>query len=370
MAIIIGMSINKDKTVVIANNDQTESVVTDNAKNEAENNNSEQIKEEEKVDTSTNTQVPTSKQINLTVLGEMMMGGSVTTKVDYLYSSSFRNIFTHTRTSDFTYSTLSTNITSLDKIEDAKSEYLVTKDIKNAITALGIDAVNIASDHMADFPDSIFKNTIDILHENNTNVAGLNDSILYLEKNGKKIAIVAANNVFIGTKYNYKSYGINVYNEEKMKSDILEASENADFVIADIHWGREFIYGVTQEMKNIAYSAVNSGADLVMGSHALGIYPVITYKNVPIIYSTGYLMTDSESELAKQSYIFDININEENKVKTIEMLPIYINNKSEVLLYHEYNRELANNFNIQMNTWHEDNSLNSKIVDNKIVINF
>lgn len=352
--------------MVIANNDQTENVISDNVKNETENNNPV----EEKEDTLTNTPVPTSKEINLTVLGEMMMGGEVTSKTSYLYSSAFKNIFTHTRTSDFTYSTLSTNITSLEKIEDAKSEYLVTKDIKNAITALGIDAVNIASDHMVDFPDSIFKNTIDILHENNTNVAGLNDSILYLEKSGKKIAVVAANNVFIGTKYNYKSYGINVYSEEKMKSDILEASENADFVIVDIHWGREYLYGVTQEMKNIAYSAVNSGADLVMGSHALGIYPVIKYKNVPIIYSTGYLITDSESELAKQSYIFDINISEQNKVKTIEMLPIYINNKSEVLLYHDYNRELANNFNIQMNTWHEDNSLDSKIIDNKIIINF
>lgn len=373
VTIVIGLNINRDRTVVVAsNNDQTENVVSDNVKNETENNNSGEVKvDENKGDnTSTNTPTVNSKQISFTILGEMMMGGDVTNKTSYLYSSAFRNIFTYTRNSDFTYSTFSTNITSLEKIEDAKSEYLVTKDVKNAIAGLGIDAVNVASDHMTDFPDSIFKNTLDILHENNTYVAGLNDSILYLEKNGKKIAIVAANNVFIGTKYNYKTYGINVYSEEKMKADILEASENADFVIADIHWGREYLYGVTGEMKNIAYSAVNSGADLVIGSHALGIYPVITYKNVPIIYSTGYLMTDSESELAKQSYIFNLNINEENKVKTIEMLPIYINNKSEVLLYHEYNKELANNFNTQMNTWHEDNSLDSKIVDNKIIINF
>ena len=74
--------------------------------------------------------------------------------------------------------------------------------------------------------------------------------------------------------------------------------------------------------------------------------------------------------LLSSHIFFNLNINEENKVKTIEMLPIYINNKSEVLLYHEYNKELANNFNTQMNTWHEDNSLDSKIVDNKIIINF
>jgi poly-gamma-glutamate synthesis protein (capsule biosynthesis protein) len=373
-AIIAGININRDRTVIASVDNESQGVISNNVVDEATGNNNvtsgeEANATEQKNDTS-EVIVPVTNEIKFTVLGEMMMGGTVTKNTSYLYNSAFKKISNLTRNSDFTYSTLSTNITNLDKIEDAKSKYLVTKDITDAIMTLGIDAVNVGSDHMLDFPKDIFNNTLNVLKKNNTFVSGLNNSILYLEKNNKKIAIVGANNVFIGIKNNYTDYGINVYNENKMKSDIVTASQNADVVIVDIHWGREYIYGVTDEMKKIAYSAIDSGADLVMGSHALGIYPIITYKNVPIIYSTGYIITDSDSELSKQSYIFDINISAENKVKSLEMLPTYVIDKKEVIPYYEYNKELALKFITQLNTWNEQNNLNSKIVDGKIVVTF
>ena len=368
-AIIIGVNTNHDKTNISSNDNESKSVIYDNDEGDVGIYKETTAIESEKENTS-NAIVPVKNEIKFTILGEMMMGGEITKNTSYLYNSSFKKISNLTRDSDFTYAGLSTNITNLNEIEDAKSEYLVTKEIKSAIMSLGIDAVNIASDHITDFPKDIFNNTLNILKENDTYVSGIDNSIMYLEKNGKKIAIIAANNVFIGTKNTYTDYGINVYSEDKMKSDIVEANQNADIVIVDIHWGRENIYGVTKEMQKIAYSAIDSGADLIMGSHALGIYPIITYKNVPIIYSTGYIMTNSDSDLAKKSYIFDVNINNENKIKSLEMLPIYINDKKEVMPFNEYNKDLASDFNTQLNCWNVDNNLNSKIVDGKIVIVF
>jgi poly-gamma-glutamate synthesis protein (capsule biosynthesis protein) len=364
---IVSVNINNDKTSIATADNESESV----SSNEAEVNIYNDIVPEENQETETTEPVvPENKEMTLTILGEMMMGGDVTKNTSYLYNSAFKNIYSLTRHSDFTYANLSTNITNLETISDAKSKYLVTKDIKGAIMSLGIDAVSIASDHMLDYPNEIFNNTLSILEENSTYIAGLNSSILYLEKNTKKIAIIAANNVFIGTKKKYTDYGINVYSEEKMRNDIAIAKQNADFIIVDVHWGREYIYGVTAEMKKIAYSAIDNGADLVMGSHALGVYPIITYKNVPIIYSTGYIMTDSDSELSKQSYIFDLEISEENKIKSLEMFPIYIENKKEVVSLNEYNKEITAEFNNQLNTWNRQNNLNSNVVEDKIVITF
>ena len=122
-------------------------------------------------------------------------------------------------------------------------------------------------------------------------------------------------------------------------------------------------------MKQIAKNAIDDGADMVIGSHALGVYPIVTYKDKPIIYSTGYLMTDLDYNVAKEGYIFTAKF-KEGKIYTLEMIPTYIENKSKVRLMEEYDKDKCSLYLNQFNNWHLKNGLNSKIEDNKIVINF
>ena len=68
---------------------------------------------------------------------------------------------------------------------------------------------------------------------------------------------------------------------------------------------------------------VDNGADLVIGSHAAGVYPIVTYKNVPIIYSLGYFIGDSDLYVGKESFIFDITVSKENV-------------NGDVIRFHEY----------------------------------
>lgn len=163
--------------------------------------------------------------MDLMVLGEIMMGGKVTTNLDYNYLMAFKHIYDLTKKSDFTYANLSTNITNLDKIEDAKTNYLVTKNILSAFNALGLDALSIATDHITDYPSEIIKNTEKLLEENSIYVAGKKDMPMYFEKDGKKIAIVSTNSVIIGTKENYTKNGISVYDEDNIKKNIQEAKK-------------------------------------------------------------------------------------------------------------------------------------------------
>ena len=206
-------------------------------------------KKENEVTEKTDNKV-SDESISLMVLGEIMMGGKVTQALDYNYMLAFKEVYNITKESDFTYSNLATNITNLDKIEDAKTDYLVTKNIINAFNALGIDALSIATDHITDYPENIIKNTESILEKNNIFVAGKKDMPVYFEKNDKKIAIVSTNSVIIGTKNTYDKNGISVYSEDNIKKNILEAKKMSDFVIVDIHWGKgESQFGITEEMK-------------------------------------------------------------------------------------------------------------------------
>ena len=117
----------------------------------------------------------------------------------------------------------------------------------------------------------------------------------------------------------------------------------------------------------MAYKAIDSGADLVIGSHALGVYPIIKYKGKQIIFSTGYFMGDTDMYVGNQSFIFNLNI-ENKKINSIEMIPIYIDNKKQVLLYSEFNINKSNEILKMYNNWQLENGLNSKVEDNKIIV--
>lgn len=354
----------KENQAKIVNNDVA--IYNDkDVKDEEADKNNEQLKE------NSNNSMPVKSDVRFTALGEIMMGGQVTKNLNYMYINAFKKIYPLTNSADITFSTLDTNIVSLSTItDDTKSKYLVTKDILSGLETLGVDSVSVATEHMIDFSDNIFKNTVDILNKDKIYASGLQNTPVYFDKNNQKIAIISANDVIIGTSTNYISSGINIYNLDNIKQEIAEAKQSSDFVVVSVNWGREYLYGVTDRMKQIAKDLIDAGANLIIGSNALGVYPIIEYKNVPIIYSTGYFISDSDYNLAKQGYIFDIDIDKDSKVKSMTLTPIYVQDKKNVSLYFEYKSEEAQDYIDQMNTWNIQNGLDSNIVNNKIVINF
>ena len=358
---VIIYSADKNENEVNVNNNIENNNVDSTSNNNNSNDNTTSTKEEIKVED--------LSKINLTLLGEIMMGGQVTQNVKYIYSSAFKNIHLYTKDADFTYATLGTNITNVDKIENVKSKYLVTKDVINGICAIGIDAMNIATDHMIDYPENIFNITKSTLEKNDILVAGQKDTPVYFEKGNQKVAIVSTNAVILGTKNKYNEYNISLYDESNFRKNIKEAKKIADVVIADIHWGKEYEFKTTSQMSEIAHIAVDEGANLVIGSHALGVYPISTYKGVPIIYSLGNLISDTDLYVGKESFIFNLEI-ENERITKMEMIPTYVENKKEIKLYSEYDFEKANEILEMYNRWHIENGLDSKIENNKIVIKF
>lgn len=380
---IISVSVIGISGTILANKIKNSTIVFSDKEKEFEINDNNEVIEvfKEESNTNINTEnknefsnsteiIQKSDNIDICLLGEIMMGGEVSNNVNCSYASSFKKVYSKTRSADFTYANFSTNITNLEKVENPKSSYIVTKDILSALTALGIDSVSIASDHIIDFPSDIIKNTISMLEGNNIFIAGRENTPVYFQKYDKRVAIVSTNSVINGTSTLYTKEGISVYSNDNLIKNIKEAKNNADIVIVDVHWGKEYEYGVTEQMRQIAYLAVDNGADLVIGSHAAGVYPVITYKNVPIIYSLGYFIGDSDLYVGKESFIFDITISKENKIEEINMTPVYIKDKKEVLLYNEYDNVKCEEMLNQYNNWHTENGLNSVIEENVLKIKF
>ena len=305
------------------------------------------------------------KEFNITFLGELMMGGNIGKDLDYNYMSAFKNISEHTVKADYTVVNLATNVIDLKELKDTKSKYIVTKNIENAFSALGVDGINIASDHMLDFGIDVFKDTVKLL-EQDYDLIGLKNTIVYVEHDGIKVGIIGVCNEVIGTEGQYTDAGIMMYNMKQLKSMIKEAKKKVNTVVLLTHLGLENNHTVTDIMSWFYKELVDAGADAVLGSHALGLYPVEIYKNKPIIYSMSNLMSDTDYILGKESGIFTLNLDKDGKIKSLEILPLYVNAKKQTILYSDYSKE-ANSKLLKYLTSKLDTSIYT-IANNKMEI--
>jgi poly-gamma-glutamate capsule biosynthesis protein CapA/YwtB (metallophosphatase superfamily) len=120
----------------------------------------------------------------------------------------------------------------------------------------------------------------------------------------------------------------------------------------------------------MARFVIDNGADLVMGTHAIGVQPIEIYNGKPIIYTTGYFMTDLEYETTKVSYMFNLNFNKDTKLSSIEMIPIYIKDLKETLLYTSYD-EVAANINMKsLCSRNIQNGIKSGVKEDRIIVTF
>ena len=304
--------------------------------------------------------------MRITALGEIMMGGSRWNKNSY--SIAYKEIAPHTLESDYTIASLATNITTVEDLSDTKSKYIANESIVNAFSALNIKALNVATDHMLDFSKNMFKTTIDTIKKNDIDVVGLNNDVVYAEKNGIRVGIIGINNVVIGSAGDYINAGMYIYDMGKLQRTIKEARKNADTIIVMTHYGKENVHEVTDVMSWFAKEIIKAGADIVLGGHSLGIYPVEEYNGKLIIYSLGYLMHDTTKEVGKKSAIFDININEKGVINKLSITPTYIKDSNTVKLFKDINQKAGINFLNELKSKSKLSKYSSSVEDDKLVI--
>jgi poly-gamma-glutamate synthesis protein (capsule biosynthesis protein) len=151
---------------------------------------------------------------------------------------------------------------------------------------------------MMDYGEAALDETIVLLEKEGLGHAGAGGSLASARRaayyevavgTGKvKIAVLSYSNTFpkefyavkdrAGTAPGYKKY---------FKKDIKEARSRADIVIVAFHWGAERMRLPKDYQRDLAHTAINSGAQMVIGHHPHVIQPVEVYKSGVIFYSLG-----------------------------------------------------------------------------------
>ena len=114
-----------------------------------------------------------------------------------------------------------------------------------------------------------------------------------------------------------------------ISNDIKNAKKQAQKVIVFFHWGNEFTRKINPKQKELAHQSIDSGADIVLGTHPHVVQPLEIYKNKLIAYSLGNFIFDQQwSKPMDEGMIIRI-IFYKRSIADIQLIPIKLNNKGQ-----------------------------------------
>ena len=181
----------------------------------------------------------------------------------------------------------------------------VNENIVKQISKTSISAFSLANNHISDFGSDGLQNTINLLEQNKIGFFGAGKNIelaskpFLVKKNNLTVGFLAFSYANIATKD--KSGTTDLYSPI-IFNQVKELKSYVDYVIVINHTGIELLkYPLPRDQK-IFRKIVDSGADLVVGSHSHCIQTMENYMGKKIYYGIGDLVYDSFSERAWKKY--------------------------------------------------------------------
>ena len=296
---------------------------------------------------------------------------------------------------DITFCQLEVNLTERgSRLPQARHTMRGDPAIARAMKDAGFTVVSFAGNHCMDWGQEGFFDTIDNLKAADLGVVGVGADIeearkpLIVEVNGTRVAFLAYSSILpMGywaeerrpgcapmrghTLYEQIEHDqpgtparIHTYPHrgdlDALVEDIRLAKQQADVVAVSLHWGIHFVEAsIADYQKDVAYAAIDAGADLILGHHAHILKGVEIYRGVPIVYSLCNFAVDlrmdeahansksfKEIQTLNASWIPDLDslynfpadsrmtivlkaVIDEGRVQTVSLLPAYVNTNAQ-----------------------------------------
>lgn len=167
----------------------------------------------------------------------------------------------------------------------------------SVLTKLGTDIVLLANNHIFDYGEAAFSDTLVTLQEAGIAYTGAGENLeeacrpCYFNYDEISIAYVSATRA---EKYRLTpeageaSCGVlRCYEDALFLQVIAEAAAQADYVVASVHFGTEYEKMADDSQRELAYAMIDAGADAVIGTHAHVLQGIEFYKEKPIFYNLG-----------------------------------------------------------------------------------
>ena len=214
----------------------------------------------------------------------------------------FQNVKSIFDADDLTIVNMEGTLTEETERQDKTFAFKGSGSYADVLAEGGVEAANLANNHSRDYGEQSYTDTIGYLGAAGIVSFGY-DRTAVMDVNGVRVGLIGVYELASGMDC-----------EEEMISNIRAVKEEgAQIVIVSFHWGVEKEYYPNDTQMALAHSAVDNGADLVLGHHPHVLEGIEEYKGKNIVYSLGNFCFGGNSNPSdKDTMIFQQTFTLEN----------------------------------------------------------
>lgn len=320
-----------------------------------------ETEKQEEQDSSNNVQEnqkqETDTTFTLTAIGDVMchntqyMDAYDSNTGTYDFSYVFDNISSYTKTADICIGNLETSFAGEDRGYSNYPTFNSPDSLADSLKRIGVDVLSTAGNHALDMGFSGLSRTIDVLdkadisHLGTYKTQGDQDRVLIKYVKGVKIAFInytyGTNGISVPSD---KKFCINLIDKDLIKKHIETAkNQNADIIVACMHWGTEYQTKQNSEQKELADFLFQNGVNVIIGNHPHVIQPMekrtVTLEDGStrdgfVAYALGNFICDQNAVNTRDSIILNLKITKHTDgsitIDNYDYVPIYMYKDSSV----------------------------------------
>jgi poly-gamma-glutamate capsule biosynthesis protein CapA/YwtB (metallophosphatase superfamily) len=234
--------------------------------------------------------VDPSKIRTLLVTGDVIPARGVAyfaaVRHDYLWP--FRPTAAYTANADITYINLEAPLFAGCPVSPASSfTFCGDPRFVDGLTTMGADVANLANNHLSNYGAAGITSTEQLLNSHGILTSGLGP-VAVIDVRGIKFGFIGFNGVG------------RAIDKEALKAGIARARQQADVVVVQFHWGKEYerqpkpdkAVPTPDDPVVIGHDAIDWGADIVIGNHPHWYQGIEIYHGKLITYAHGNFVFD------------------------------------------------------------------------------
>lgn len=347
-----------------------------------------ETEKQEEQDSSNNVQEnqkeETDTTFTLTAIGDVMchntqyMDAYDSDTGTYDFSYVFDNISSYTKTADICIGNLETSFAGEDRGYSNYPTFNSPDSLADSLKSIGVDVLSTAGNHALDMGFSGLSRTIDVLDKADISHLGTyktqedQDKVLIKYVKGVKIAFIdytyGTNGISVPSD---KKFCINLIDKDLIKKHIETAkNQNADMIVACMHWGTEYQTKQNSEQEELADFLFQNGVNVIIGNHPHVIQPMekrtVTLEDGStrdgfVVYALGNFICDQNAVNTRDSIILNLKITKHTDgsitIDNYDYVPIYMYKDTSV------SKHKMKILDINKTIYNYENNLDSSITE-------